>query len=186
VKDLLTVFVGSGVGSAIIASGQLVHGAHGVAGEFGHIKVMPGGRRCGCGERGCLEAYAGGHNLIAQMREELDAGRAPYLKEIVGYESPTPAHLERAALAGDRAASAIYEQAIEYLGICLGNQITMLNPARVVLGGGVLNYTQKIRARVEERSLQIALAASRRSLEIREAALGDDSGIIGAALLASH
>ena len=73
-QDMLVVFVGSGVGSAIIAGGHLVDGGGGVAGELGHIKVVPGGRRCGCGELGCLEAYVGGHNLIAQTRELLASG----------------------------------------------------------------------------------------------------------------
>src|SRR5262245_5034261 len=75
-QDVYVVFVGSGVGSSMIANGQLVRGCGGVAGELGHTKVVPGGRRCGCGELGCLEAYAGGHNLIALARELLASGRS--------------------------------------------------------------------------------------------------------------
>jgi glucokinase len=184
VRDVLTVFVGSGVGSAIIANGILVHGVNGLAGEFGHMKVVPGGRQCGCGERGCVEAYVGGVHLIAQMEEVIAQSKSPALARLTNGSSPTPVHLEEAALAGDPAAKAIYERAIELLALALGNQVTMLNPARVILGGGVLANTKSFRGQVEKRALEVASPTSRRSLEVKDAALGDDSGLIGAALLA--
>ncbi len=151
-QDVYVVFVGSGVGSAIIANGQLVRGAGGVAGELGHTKVIPGGRRCGCGELGCLEAYAGGHNLIAQARELMAAGRSPVLTGLTGGEPArlTPVTLEKAAEAGDAAAKEIHERAGQMLGMAVANMVTVLNPARLILGGGVLMNCAGLRHHVEE------------------------------------
>ncbi|WP_342376460.1 ROK family protein [Myxococcus stipitatus] len=186
-QDLLVVFVGSGVGSAIISGGRLLDGAGGVAGELGHVKVVPGGRRCGCGEQGCLEAYTGGHNLIAQARELLDAGASPALAHLVGAEGTklTPVTLEQAAEAGDAAAREVYERAAHFLALAVANQVTVLNPARLILGGGVLNHCPGIRRRVLEGVRAWASQTSREGLLIADAELGDDSGLIGAALLAA-
>jgi glucokinase len=185
-QDMYTVFVGSGVGSAIIAGGRLVHGGGGVAGELGHIKVIPNGRRCGCGELGCLEAYAGGHNLIAQTRELLATGRSHTLKELTGGDPArvTPVTLEQAADAGDPEAREIYERASLMLALAVANQVTVLNPARLILGGGVLSHCPGMRRRVLEGVQAYASTISREGLLITDAELGDDSGLIGAALLA--
>jgi glucokinase len=185
-QDMYTVFVGSGVGSAIIAGGRLVNGGGGVAGELGHIKVVPNGRRCGCGELGCLEAYAGGHNLIAQTRELLATGRSHVLMELTGGDPArvTPVTLEQAAEAGDAEAREIYERASLMLAIAIANQVTVLNPARLILGGGVLSHCPGIHRRVLEGVQAYASTTSREGLIITDAELGDDSGLIGAALLA--
>ncbi len=184
--DMFTVFVGSGVGSAIIAGGRLVNGGGGVAGELGHIKVVPNGRRCGCGELGCLEAYAGGHNLIAQTRELLATGHSLILKELTDGDPSrvTPVMLEQAADAGDLEAREIYERASLMLALAVANQVTVLNPARLILGGGVLSHCPGMRRRVLEGVQAYASNTSREGLLISDAELGDDSGLIGAALLA--
>ncbi|MCP3059539.1 ROK family protein [Myxococcus sp. K38C18041901] len=186
-QDLLVVFVGSGVGSAIVAGGRLLEGAGGVAAELGHIKVVPDGRRCGCGEQGCLEAYTGGHNLIAQSKELLVAGRAPVLAKLVEDDASrlTPVSLEQAAEAGDEAAREVYERAARFLALAVANQVTVLNPARLILGGGVLNHCPGMRRRVLDGVRAWASQTSREGLLIADAELGDDSGLIGAALLAA-
>lgn len=169
--DTFTVFVGTGVGSAIIAQGRLVHGATGVAGEFGHLKVVPeGGRPCGCGEHGCLEAYIGGARLTASMREAGLGG--------------TPADLERLALEGHPTARSLYDTAAGFLALAIANQVTVLNPAMLVLGGGVLSNTPALVQRIRDVIAARSGAASREGLRVALAQLGDDSGIVGAALLA--
>jgi glucokinase len=185
-SDMLTVFVGSGVGSAIIAGGRLVAGAGGVAGELGHIKVVPNGRKCGCGELGCLEAYVGGHNLIAQTRELLATGRSQALRELTGGDPArvTPVTLEHAAEAGDAEAREVYERSGLMLAMAVANVVTVLNPARLILGGGVLTHCPGLRRRVLEGVQAFASNTSREGLLIAEAELGDNSGLIGAALLA--
>ncbi|HSP77844.1 MAG TPA: ROK family protein [Myxococcaceae bacterium] len=185
-QDTFTVFVGSGVGSAIIAGGRLVSGAGGVAGELGHIKVVPNGRRCGCGELGCLEAYVGGHNLIAQTRELLATGHSAVLTELTGGDPArvTPVTLEQAAEAGDPEAREVYERAGLMLALAVANQVTVLNPARLILGGGVLTHCPGLRRRVLEGVQAYSSTTAREGLLITEAELGDNSGLIGAGLLA--
>lgn len=186
-QDVYVVFVGSGVGSAIISNNQLVRGGGGVAGELGHTKVVPGGRQCGCGELGCLEAYAGGHNLIAQARELLAAGRSTVLAELIEGDPLriTPLTIEQAADAGDAGAREIHERAGRMLGLAIANMVTVLNPARLILGGGVLMNCPSLRRYVVEGVQAYASNTSREGLLIADAELGDDSGLIGAALLSA-
>ena len=158
-RDVYTVFVGSGVGSAVIANGRLVFGATGVAGELGHVKVVPGGRRCGCGEDGCLEAYAGGHNLIAQMREAIEANAATALLTRVNGDLDllTAAVLEEVAAEGDPVAVRIYEQAVTFLGQAIANQVTVLNPAQLIPGRGVLLHSPRTYDRIVQGVGQLAV-----------------------------
>jgi len=185
-QDVLVVFAGSGVGSAIIIHGALHTGTSGVAGEIGHVKVEPDGRLCGCGMTGCLEAYAGGHNLITQMRELVNAGQgAALLAKVDGDVSRlNPAVLEVVAAEGDPAASALFERTARYLAMTVANQVTMLNPERLILGGGVLSHTPLLRQRISEGIARWSTVTSRNTVQVLMAELGDDSGIIGAALLA--
>jgi glucokinase len=168
--EVLTVFVGTGVGSAIISKAQLLVGATGVAGELGHITVVPeGGRPCGCGQTGCLEAYMGGARLGAWMAEAGVPG-------VVG-------ELEQLAQGGHAKAAELYDFAVGHLARAIANQVTMLNPAMVVLGGGVLSKNPGMVARVREGIERYSSVASRASLRVEVASLGDDSGVVGAALL---
>ena len=185
-QDLFVVFVGSGVGSAIIANGQLVRGANGVGAELGHVKVVPGGRTCGCGELGCLEAYAGGHNLIRQAQELLAAGSSPELARLCGGDPArlTPLTLEQAALAGEPGAKEVHERAAQMLALAVANQVTVLNPARLILGGGVLTHCPALRQQVLDGVQAWSGRTAREGLLVLDAELGDDSGLIGAALLA--
>jgi glucokinase len=169
-SDSFTVFVGTGVGSAIISGGRLLSGASGVAGEFGHTKaVAEGGRPCGCGEHGCLEAYAGGANLMAWMAESGVPG--------------TPSDLEQRAQRGETTAKGLYDFAVGHLALAIANQETVLNPKVVVLGGGVLMKCPGMVRRITDVVMTRAGAAARAGLRIELARLGDDAGLVGAALL---
>jgi len=171
--DTFTCFVGSGRGGAQIAGKKLVLGARGVAGEVGHIKVkFEGGRQCGCGEFGCIEAYAGGVNLAAWMAESgLEGGAA---------------ELELQAHNGDAEALRLWDFVSSSLALVIANQVTALNPGMVVLGGGVLARCPKMYARIEKTIETRTLAASRAGLRVGMAALGDDSGVVGAAMLGAE
>ena len=198
VDDLIVVLVGSGVGAGIILGGKLHEGASNVSGELGHVLVHPGGRQCGCGQRGCLEAYAGGQNIAAWARDDLRialaAARAAgqrhpnvgrKLLEIAGEpEKVTAAAMERAAHEGDELSRRLLEEAGNFLGIALANLITVLNPSRLLLGGGVLNGSPRMmRAAVAQLDAHAAKAA-RAALQISAPELGDHAGVVGAALLA--
>jgi glucokinase len=170
-RDTLTVFVGTGVGSAIIVQGALVEGASQVAAEFGHVKLMvSGGRRCGCGQDGCLEAYMGGAKLAEWMKEEGLTG--------------TASDLEPLARSGDATAKRLYDFAVSHLALAIANQVTVLNPGVLVLGGGVLSRCPGMVERIREVVAARATVASAAAVKIVMATLGDDSGLVGAALLA--
>ena len=187
VDDAALVFVGSGVGAGLILGGRLHEGGHGVAGELGHIKVTPRGatpRRCGCGEWGCLEAYAGGMNLAARVKEELADGRAAAVLAAAGDAASISASaVEAAYQAGDPYARDLWGEIGELLGTAVANVCTLLNPARLVLGGGVLlgcpNLLRIVRAHLADKTLR----AARQGLGVELAGLGDDAGVVGAALL---
>jgi glucokinase len=187
VDDIFTVVVGSGVGSAIIAGGELLTGVTNVAGEFGHIKVATEGRLCGCGMRGCLEAYVGGHHLIAQMKEAVQS-EPTALAALCGgdLDSLSPVMLEEALRLNDPAAHAIFERASSLLAISIANQITVLNPARLILGGGVLRHAPSFVRVIREGIERHAGAVAARAVEVVTSSLGDDAGLIGVALLASR
>ncbi len=188
VDDVVLVFVGSGIGSGLILGARLHEGGRGVAGELGHIKVAPRGavpRRCGCGEWGCLEAYAGGMNLAARLREEAAEGKAGAVLAAVGGDAAklSASAVEAAYAAGDPYAQELWAEVGELIGTACANLVTLLNPLRLVLGGGVLlgcaNLERIVRAHLADRVLR----AARRDFEVRRAELGDDAGVVGAALL---
>ncbi len=167
--DVFTVFVGTGVGSALIVNGALVTGAAQVAGEFGHVKVVPeGGRLCGCGQSGCLEAYAGGAKLSEWMKEEGLPGGA--------------SALEGLAQNGDVTARRLFDFVAQQLALAIANQVSVLNPGVLVLGGGVLTRSPLLVSAIRDGISRWSTVASR-ELRVAMATLGDDSGLVGAALL---
>lgn len=184
--DVLAVFVGTGVGSGIIANKQLVRGAHGCAAELGHVKVALGddARPCNCGHRGCVEAYVGGSYLLKRIRAELAGGALSAAVRLAGDASEvTPGHLDAAAAEGDEYALALWEEIAPLLGVALANAVTLLNPDTLILGGGVLSRTPVLREAVIA-SLEVAAnAPALARLRIRNAELGDDAGLVGSALL---
>jgi glucokinase len=156
----------------------------------GHLKVAaPGGlaeRRCGCGAMGCLESWAGGLAIAERAREAAAQGRSPALRALSGGD---PARIdaglvEQAQARSDPFARDLWDEVGTLLGDAVANLASVLNPARVVLGGGVLAAAPELRRRVAERALARALPAAARDLDLVPAALGDDAGVVGAALLA--
>jgi glucokinase len=190
IDDVALVFVGSGVGAGLILGGRLHEGAQGVAGEFGHVKVRPARpevqpRACGCGQRGCLEAYTSGMNVAARVRDEIAAGVKTSIHGLAG-EDPTrisAALVEEAWRAGDPYARALWEEVSDLLGTAVANLVTLLNPARLILGGGVFlgcpALVDLVRARFEE---AVSRSATK-GLTVERAWLGDDAGVVGAAVL---
>jgi glucokinase len=189
-SDVLLVFVGTGVGSGLILGGRLHEGARGVAGELGHVQARPPGpgyrpRRCGCGATGCLEAYAGGANIAARVREELAAGARSSILELAGGDPSRagPVEVEMAFTKGDQYAVALWEEVADLLGTAVASAVTLLNPERVVLGGGVLLGSPCLERLVRARVAALASRSALAGLSIERTRLGDDAGVIGAALL---
>jgi glucokinase len=181
--DVVLFTLGTGIGGGIVAAGRLVTGTGGLAGELGHLTVVPDGRMCGCGGRGHVEAHASGSALEAAARDVLEAGVATALApgadaiEVVG-----------AAGSGDAAARAILADAARAFGVAVAEVATTLDPAVVLLGGGAGAAFAPWYVPAAEAALAERTFASRfRTLPpVRLATLGDDAGVIGAALVAAH
>jgi glucokinase len=188
-RDVLAVYVGTGIGGGLITGGQLVEGASNCAGEIGHTKVRwdADAAPCMCGGRGCVEAYVGGSYLVARIRRELANKR---LKTTVieraggSIDAVTPSHVDEAALDGDAWALGLWTELAVLLAVALGNALAILNSERLILGGGVLGRTPTLRAMTEIDLLLVAPPASLEPLTIAVAELGDDAGLVGAARLA--
>jgi glucokinase len=183
VRDVLCVYVGTGVGAGIVAEGRLYTGAGHLAGEIGHIKVVPGGRPCGCGMRGCLEAYTSGKNIQARAREELQTKSSLAVQLAGGVEHVHAGHLDEAAQKGDLYARTLWDEVSGYLGVALGNAVTLLNPSRLVMGGGVWQKAPELR-RLTLRQLDEHLnRPSADGFAVCDTTLGDSAGVLGAASL---
>lgn len=182
--DVVLLTVGTGVGGGALVAGRLLRGAHGLATEFGHVVVAEGGRRCPCGTHGCLEAYASGRAIGAIAAEQLSDGRhSPALarEAVVDGEAVT-----RAARAGDALATEIIVEAGRWLGVGIAGLVNALDPSLVLVGGGAGDAMQQWLLPAARSSCEPRLLGSghRAAPPIRSAALGDDAGVIGAALLA--
>ena len=186
-RHLLFVGVGTGIGGGIVIDGRLTRGAHGLAGEIGHIIVEPGGPVCGCGNRGCWEQVAGGHALArAGARAVLDDPESEIAKLARGDPARATGELvARAAAAGDGAAVAIVAEVGHRLGEGIAGLVNVLDPEAVVVGGGVSELGAPLLDPIRERFLQaVEFADVRPEVTIVAAALGNDAGAIGAAMLA--
>ena len=183
--DVLCVFVGTGIGAGLVTDGRLYIGASHLAGEFGHMKVVREGRLCGCGQRGCIEAYASGRNLAARAHEDFEAGVRSLAIELAGgsVDSVHAGHLDQAARSGDPYAQALWAEVALLLGQSLANAVTLLNPSRVVLGGGVWEGAPELRRLTLTAYSEAVNAPSGEAAVIVASALGDTAGVLGAAAL---
>lgn len=184
-RHVLCVFVGTGVGAGIIVDNRLLRGHRGVAAEVGHVRVVPkGGRLCGCGAHGCLEAYVGGAALLERIAEAVTAGKAPRVAELAGGQVATVAHVDHASREGDPFSTALWDESETFLAVALANLITVLNPDKLVLGGGVLTRAPLLWDRVRSSVPRYTNVVALTGFSIVDAGLGDDAGLVGAAALA--
>ena len=184
-KTLVGLFMGTGLGGGIIQRGRLLNGENSLAGELGHMVVERDGRECGCGGRGCLEAYASklgmGHFIRHQVETE---GKKSILEALCAaeYDNIRSGLLAKAYAAGDPVAIMALQEAANYLGLGVGNMITLFGPDTIVLGGGVMEALGKeLIDRVRKEAE--AVSFPRRSYadtKIRLAQLGDDAAAFGA------
>lgn len=172
-RNAVCITLGTGVGGGVISEGRLYHGSGFAAGEVGHIPLNEAGPRCNCGGIACLEAYVGNQRLLGQAARVF--GRTVSLEQV-------------SALAhrGNRKAIAFWQQIGNRIGVMLAGVVDLLNPEVVVIGGGVANagpvLLESIRATVKRRAMPVQA----RMVRVLKARLGNDAGLIGAALLASR
>jgi glucokinase len=188
-RDVLAVYVGTGIGSGVMVGGQLVDGASNCAGELGHTKVRwdEDAAPCMCGGRGCVEAYVGGRYVVARIRRELANQRikTTVIERAGGsIDAVMPSHVDAAALDGDAWALGLWTEVAALFAVAIGNALAVLNSERLVLGGGMLERTPTLREMTEVDLMLVAPPASLEPLTVAVAELGDDAGLVGAARLA--
>ena len=180
---LVGLTLGTGIGGGLVLDGEIHHGASDAAGEFGHMTIDAMGRRCNCGNYGCLEAYASGPNIAARAVEGIRAGVESVLVELVDgvLENITAATVYEGVVLGDAYAWEIMNETAKFLAVGVANLINALNPDTVVIAGGVTRAGDHLfgplRKEVRRRAFRSAVAACR----ILPAALPETAGVIGAA-----
>jgi glucokinase len=182
--DTMACFaIGTGVGGGLIINGKLHLGIGGTAGELGHQTVEPNGYLCGCGNRGCLEAYSSGPAIAAMGMKAVSQGLTTQIAELVENDLNriTPKIIYEAATRGDRIAREIFQRAGSYLGIAVANVLVSVGPRRVVIAGGVSQagdfLLDPIRRVVKERVFVMPVE----QVEILPGKLRNDAGVIGVA-----
>lgn len=185
-EDVAYVTVSTGIGGGVISGGRLVQGHHGLAGEVGHITLEPQGPRCNCGNHGCLEALASGTALARQAREVVQAGAETLIADLAGGdpERITAKLVHDAADRGDAVAVDLFRQAGRYLGIGIATLMYLFNPAMVVVGGSVAKAGHLLFVPMQATLRQRIYPAYWQDCPVVQAALGDDVGLIGAAIWA--
>ena len=184
--DLIGVFVGTGIGGGVIIGGKLYQGYNRSAGEVGHMVVRAGGPRCGCGNRGCWEAVASRTAIVRRIAKAFRKGEKGWLyRKIAGNPSQVKSRaLSRALAKGDPLVVREMKREARYLGIGVANLVNLFSPRMVILGGGVVEAMEMwLIKQVRRHVLRYALDHAMADVEIVPAALGDDAGILGCAVL---
>lgn len=185
-NQVLCVFAGTGVGGGLILDGRIFEGAHGGAGEFGHQVIRQGGAVCPCGRRGCVEAYAGRQAMTLAAERHVASGGSTVLFDVMekkGKSRPTSGVFSDALDLGDGFVADLIDDCISALAAGIATSVNLLDLEGVVLGGGLADKLGKpFRARIEA-AMQPHLFFSPPKVQLVSAALGDNGGAIGAALL---
>lgn len=187
--SMLAVFVGSGVGGGLVIDGKLYHGAHGGAGEIGHLVVRAAGPRCACGSAGCLEAMAARNAVTRYVINDVKHGRQTRLSTILNGDlhALTSRDLAMAIADDDAVAIRAASRSAKYVGVTIGGVINLLDPAVVVIGGGIAEaFGQRYVDTVTKTARRYTLESEAQTVPIVASRLGDDAGLLGAALTAFH
>jgi len=190
-SNFVCVFVGTGIGGGIVQNGQMYTGLSGTAGEIGHVPIDAGGRICGCGNRGCLEAYASRTAITRAIMAEIHHGRKSILADEAALQLKQGETIIRSGLLAnaikqnDALTTEIVTEAADYLGYGLGIIINFYNPECIILGGGVIEAIDLLFERASRRALTVALSQPAAKTKIVRVKLGDFSGVVGAACLAA-
>jgi glucokinase len=187
VADMVCYALGTGIGGGIVTGGNLHHGTRGMAGEFGHVSIDPGGIPCGCGQKGCVERYASAPGIVYWAREICETGRVEETDFVrivrAGGDAVTAKLVYEFVNRGDPVARRVNEFVCDKLSRAVGITINTLAPELVVLGGGVMMAGQVIVDTVRKHLPKYSLPEMLKTCEVRAAELGEDAGVIGAGAL---
>ena len=185
VSDMVFLTLGTGIGGGVICSGKLVHGYRDNAAELGHIILYPGGRVCGCGQRGCAEAHASASSTARRATEAIKAGKESSLKKLLTEKGQIECKdvFDHCA-AGDNLAEEIVNGTAEALGILCVNLLHSTGPERIVFAGGMIAAGDLLLNKIKHYFNKNIWSMKKENVSICLASLGEDAGIIGAAALA--
>lgn len=188
IDDLVTLFIGTGIGGGIISGGRLVTGSGNAAGELGHIVVDMHGPKCTCGNRGCLEAVAGGWAIAKRVEEAVakDPSAGAVIRRLNGgsCNKVKASVLKQAAQEGDKLAVEIIQEAVSAIVAGAVSLANAFNPKRIILGGGVVDAWPDLIGFVEQKVRQRAVACRASHCDVVSAQLSGKAGVIGAAAFA--
>lgn len=188
-SHVMMITLGTGIGGGILVNGHVQRGRFGIAGEFGHMQVVPGGHRCECGNRGCWEQYASGNALVREARS-LFSANSPIASDLLNRVEGNPANLTgplitEAARDGDPTARELLAEMGNWLGVGIANLAAAFDPGTFVIGGGLGAAGDLLLASARETfKRQLTGRGYRPEARIVAAELGNDAGLIGAADLA--
>jgi glucokinase len=175
---MLYLTVSTGIGGGLILDGEVYRGAAGNGGEFGHVIIDWNGRLCGCGERGCIEAYASGSSIARRAAEALSSGEPSSMRDVAELTAETvSAHASR----GDQLAVRVWDETTAALGRAVAVMINVLEPHLVVLGGGVTRAGDALLLPVRQAALSHAMRPAGAAARVELSSLGDTVGVVGAA-----
>lgn len=183
-NNFVCIFVGTGIGSGIAENGSIRYGATGTSGEIGHIIVDAGGRPCGCGGNGCLEAYASRTAIEARIMGALKKGRSSVITEFMQDGKAISSKMIRKALEHkDELITQVLFEASDYLSNGLATVINFYNPELIILGGGLIDAVDEFYERTITKAKTKALPIPASKIQFKKAQLQDFSGVIGACFL---
>jgi glucokinase len=186
-RDVVGIFLGTGIGGGLILEGKLYSGFNRTAGEIGHMVLEVGGPKCGCGNKGCFEALASRTAIFRKIKDAVKEGQKTVLTEMLGpeLEDLRSGDLRKAIKRGDKFVEHVIEEAAEYTGIAVSNVINIFNPEVVVIGGGLMEQLEdEMLAIIVETAMDYAMDGTTKGIEIIATKLADDAGITGGAVLA--
>jgi glucokinase len=186
VGHLIFITLGTGVGGGVISHGVLLRGAQGAGGEMGHITIQATGPRCGCGNHGCLEALASGTAIARRAREVASEKPDSALGQLAVERAVLGEDVAGLARQGDEAAISVLRETGVWLGIGLAGFVNVFNPEVIAIGGGAARAGDLILDAARHEVRLRAMSPSRDLVEINEATLGAESGVLGAAALARN
>lgn len=187
-QHFVCMFIGTGIGGGVVVNGELYRGAGGMAGEIGHMVVVAhDGPKCGCGNRGCLEAVASRSAVVRRIVAAMKKGRKSVVRDLCDGDTTRIRSriLSEAYAEGDSLVREVVHDTCEYLGCGCANLINVLNPQAVILGGGLIEALGgKMLPRIRKAAWNHVIGASAKRVNILNSKLGDDAGILGGMLAA--
>ena len=185
VKNAVCITLGTGVGGGIIIGGRLYRGTSLSAGEVGHMTINEGGPRCNCGNTGCLETYAGNSAIVKLAKIRMKRSKKTKLYKLVSGNTSkiNPRVISEAALKGDALAKGVLEDTGKHIGVGLTTIINVLNPEKIIIGGGVADAGKILFDAIRKSVNKRAMKVPKQAVSIVKAKLGTEAGIIGAAAL---